>query len=125
MWTTLHPDRPHELEETFKPEVGPPPIQMRPGMTYAEFQELQRQRTPVRTWNHVHGFKDGETYDIGIAEGVAVKEWVQGSLKEIMDAMEAGEMREASMGKIDCVLESGAEFTVMRPDTEGSMDGLV
>lgn len=93
-------------------------------MTYAEFQELQNQQTPVRTWNHVHGFKNGETYGIDILEGAAVKEWVQGSLKEIMDAIEAGELREASMGKIDYVLESGAEFAVKRPYTYGSMNGL-
>jgi hypothetical protein len=78
----------------------------------------------VRTWNHVHGFKNGETYGIGIVEGAAVKEWEQGSLKETMNAMEAGELREASMGKIDYVLESGAEFAVKRPHTYGSMNGL-
>lgn len=112
MWTTLFPDQPHGLKATFKPEVGPPPIQMRSGMTYMEFQKSQSQQTPVRTWSHAHGFKHSERYNIAIIEDAAVKEWIQSSLEEIMHEIQAGRLEEVLVGKIHYVLESGAEFTV-------------
>lgn len=118
---TLFPDQPHIIEATFKPTLAPPPIAPTPGMTAAEFYQLQSQQTPITTRNHVKPFKDGETYEIGITHTTAVGEWVQGSLDDILDATQAGMLLETLTDKITFTVIQSAVFSVARPDSDGSL----
>lgn len=124
IWTTLFPGHHHNLEETFRPTLAPPPIAPTPGMTAAEMKQLQSRQTPVTTWNHVRGFENGETYEIGISHGAAVHEWVKGGLDEILGATKAGTTQEFSTRKIYFVVTQSAEFTVARPDDDGVLNGM-
>ncbi len=124
-WMTLYPDHSNVVEATLRPRLTIDPPSPTLGMTAAAFMELQSQQTPVRKWGLVRGLEDGQTYEIGISEGMGAKEWLKGDLEEILNVVKAGTIPELSREMIGFEVVQGARFTMNRPDADGSLNDVL
>lgn len=118
-WATLVADEPHRLHITLKPQLAGQPI---PKTSVEEMKKVQAQQFKTRQWPLVRGLEDGQMDKIGIAEGAEVKEWLEGSLEEILGMEKAEKVRTVREGVIKFILGETTEFEMKRADTDGTMD---
>jgi hypothetical protein len=121
-WATLFPDTPYILEATLKPPITTAPIAAWTGITVEEMKAIQAQQLLLTKWRHVEGFEDGETYEVGIRESIALSSWLHGSFDEILEMSKAGTAPELQKELIPCKVSQSAKFVVKRPDADESLN---
>jgi hypothetical protein len=77
--------------------------------------QLQSQQPQVRKWRHVRSLQDEQTYKFGVSEEAAIKEWVAGELKELLEEVKNGEVSELRKDIIRFKVVQGAVFIMKRP----------
>lgn len=95
---TLIPGQEHTIQIAFKPIPG-----------------------KTKWWN-VEGFEDGHTYKIGISDEAVVKNWLQGSLSELLEMKAQNRKPEIKRDSVKFVLAETTTFRVSRPDEDGSLN---
>jgi hypothetical protein len=121
-WATLFPDTPYILESTLQPTTTKAPIPGWAGMTVEDMKAIQAQQPLLTKWPRVRGLEDGQTYEIGIYEGLALESWLRGSFDEILEMRKAGEVPELLTEPVPYEVVQRAEFAVKRPDKDGSLN---
>jgi hypothetical protein len=121
-WATLFPDTPYILKATFQPTTTKAPIAGWAGMMVEDMKAIQAQQPLLTKWHHVSGLEDGQTYEIGICEGIALNSWLRGSFDEILEMRKAGTAPELLKEPVPYQVSQSAEFLVKRPDADGSLN---
>ena len=124
-WMTLYPGQPYVVEATFRPVITTGPLYPTPGKTADEMKQRQSQQPRVRKWRHVRGLQDGQTYEIGISGEVGVKEWIAGDIEGLLEETKNGATVELRREMVPFEVVQGAEFTVKRPDEDGSLNDTI
>lgn len=70
----------------------------------------------------MRGFEDGQTYEVGICEGIMISSWLHGSFDEILETSKAGTTPELFKEHIPYRVSQSAKFAVKRPDVDGSLN---
>jgi hypothetical protein len=119
---TFFPDLPYIIEATIKPTITTAPIAAWKGITVEEMKAIQAQQLLLTKWRHVGGFEDGQTYEVGICEGIALSSWLHGSFDEILEMSKAGMAPELPREPIPYKVSQSAKFFVKRPDADESLN---
>ena len=118
-WMTLFPEQFLNAEDAFKPMLTGPSISEMAAARLKSFQEPQKESMK---WPFMHGFKDGEVYRIGVSDGAGVRDWVVGSLAEILELRMLGSTLTVEDEAIEFEVRETRTFEVRRPDQDGSLN---
>ncbi|KAG5742732.1 hypothetical protein H9Q70_014544 [Fusarium xylarioides] len=104
-------------------ESGVGRIQLPPESTAKEYREANEAQPKVWKWWKAGNLDNGKTYRIGIDKESTIRKWFEGSTEELLrkpldDRTDEKMNKEPIMIK---VIQPG-EFTMKRPDTDGSLD---
>ncbi|KAF2825314.1 hypothetical protein CC86DRAFT_371028 [Ophiobolus disseminans] len=117
-WTTLFPEQPHNVDTAFEPVLAgrTPREQVAASMLRFQMPEIQTMK-----WPWMHQYEDRQVYRIGVSSGAGVKEWIGGSLDEILELRKGGVTPNYRHEKIEFEVRETGEFEVRRPDRDGSL----
>ncbi|RBQ77805.1 hypothetical protein FVER14953_21643 [Fusarium verticillioides] len=121
---TLHPGQKYTIEASIsRMESGVGRIQLLPGSTAEEYREAIAKQPKVWKWWKAGNLDDGKTYIIGTDQESTIRKWFEGSTEELLRKPLA-ERTDDKMNKEPIMINvtPPAEFTMKRPDTDGSLD---
>ncbi|KAF5968678.1 hypothetical protein FCOIX_11286 [Fusarium coicis] len=121
---TLYPGQKHTLEASIsRMESGVGSIQLHPGSTAKEYREANEAQPKVWKWWKADNLNNGKTYRIGIDQGSTIRKWLEGSTEELL-RKPLDDRTDDKMHKepITINVTQPAQFTMKRPDTDGSLD---
>lgn len=104
-------------------ESGVGRIQLPPGSTAKEYRETIEAQPQVWKWWKAGNLENGKTYRLGIDEASTIKEWFEGSMEDLLRKPLFERTNEKMKKELDMVkVTQVAEFTMKRPDSDGSLD---
>ncbi|KAG4268030.1 hypothetical protein FPRO04_04446 [Fusarium proliferatum] len=121
---TLHPGQKHTVEAYIsRMEAGVGVIQIPPGSTAKEYREAREAQPKVWKWWKAENLENDKTYSVGVDKDSTIKQWFEGSMRELLRKPLA-ERTDERMKKEPVVINvtQAAEFTMKRPDSDGSLD---
>ena len=118
-WTTLFPEQSQSVETAFTPMLTETPT---PEMSAAEMKRVQEQQVRTMKWSFLHWFEDGEVYQIGVSDGAGVREWIVGSLGDILETRKSGSMPTVRNEVIEFEVRETRSFEMKRLDRDGSLN---
>ena len=118
-WMTLFPEQSQNAEDAFAPMLTGPSISEMAAARLKRFQEPQRKSMK---WPFMHGFEDGEVYQIGVSDGAGVRDWVVGSLAEILELRMLGSTLTVENEAIEFEVRETESFAMRRPDRGDSLN---
>ncbi|KAF5534538.1 hypothetical protein FNAPI_12327 [Fusarium napiforme] len=121
---TLYPGQKYPIQASIsRMESGVGRIQLPPGSTAKEYSEANEAQPKVWKWWKAGNLGNGKTYRIGIDQESTIKKWFEGSVEELLRKPLA-ERTDDKMNKEPIMMNvtQPAEFTMKRPDTDGSLD---
>jgi hypothetical protein len=104
-YVTLYPGREHIVEKGFAPW----------GATEGE--KKSSAASHLR-WIRFAGFKDGQTYRIGISDEAVVGQWLQGTIWEILGWQMLGWVPTTEHANIPYMVVDSSVFTIKRADAD-------
>jgi hypothetical protein len=123
-FVTLFPGKAHFIGATamrpYSSNVWPKHVDDMKGMAQEEIDEKQKAMGKVWSWFGIEGLEDGQEYEVGIADGEAVRCWLQGSVEGILEVKKLGLTPTVRREGIRFVAEKTARFKVRRPDDVNS-----
>ncbi|KAM0073013.1 hypothetical protein ACKRZS_013874 [Fusarium odoratissimum] len=98
-------------------------LQLPLGSTDKEYEKAIGAQPKVWKWWQAEHLEKGKTYRIGTDRGSTIKEWFEGSTEELLRKPLA-ERTDDKMNKEPIVINvtQPAEFTMKRPDADGSLN---
>ncbi|KAF5577670.1 hypothetical protein FPCIR_11996 [Fusarium pseudocircinatum] len=121
---TLHPGQKHTFEASIsRMESGVGKIQLPPGSTAKDYSEAIEAQTKVWKWWKADNLENDKTYKIGIDKEPTIEKWFEGSMEELLRKPLA-ERTDDKMNKEPIMINvtQPAEFTMKRPDCDGSLN---
>ncbi|CVL08301.1 uncharacterized protein FMAN_05102 [Fusarium mangiferae] len=121
---TLHPGQKYTIQASIsRMESGVGRIQLPPGSIAEEYREAIEAQPKVWKWWKAGNLENGKTYRLGIDEESTIKEWFEGSREDLL-RKPLSERTNEKMKKELVVIKvtQAAEFTMKRPDSDGSLD---
>ncbi|CZR40430.1 uncharacterized protein FPRO_05330 [Fusarium proliferatum ET1] len=121
---TLHPGQKHTKNGYIsRIESGVGSIELPENSTVEEYKEAIAKQPKVWKWWSAENLENGHTYRVGIDKASTIKEWFEGSMEELL-CKPLAERTDEKMKKEPIVINvtQPAEFTMKRPDSDGSLD---
>jgi hypothetical protein len=120
MWITLHPDQPVVLENTLAPELTRDACPIMPTSP----KMIAKLGIQVKTmqWHDISGFENGERYEIGIEDGLNIKEWLPGDLEDILERKSSGADLVVRREAVNIEVRETAIFEMKRQDQDGYLN---
>jgi hypothetical protein len=114
LFTTLYPGKETTLEVTLTPFLAAPLFNT-DGMTLDQIVETRDVLGKTWKWYNVGGFEASGVYKIGVSENAMVRNWMQGSLDELLAAKKLGIRPERKTEAVRLVVMKAARFEAKRP----------
>ncbi|KAF5530330.1 hypothetical protein FMEXI_13618 [Fusarium mexicanum] len=121
---TLHPGQKHTIQASIsRMECGVGRIQPPSGSTAKEYREAREAQPKVWKWWKAGNLDNGKAYRIGIDQESTIMKWFESSTEELL-RKPLDDRTDDKMSKEPIMINvtQPAEFTMKRPDTDGSLD---
>lgn len=121
---TLHPEQRYTIQASIsRMESGVGRIQLPLGSTAKEYREAIEAQPKVWKWWKAGNLENGKTYRLGIDKESTIKKWFEGSTEELL-RKPLDDRTDDKMNNEPIMINVTwpGEFTMKRPDTDGSLD---